>query len=138
MIQLTNDPINIAGLVETSILPDCGATVLFLGTVRERTGSILTLSLTYQAYEKMALSQLREIADNAIRNWSLGDLSIIHRLGCCKPKDVVVAIIATARHRAEAFDACAGVMNEIKRIVPIWKEELDSHGKARWVHPGMS
>jgi molybdopterin synthase catalytic subunit len=44
-------------------------------------------------------------------------------------------VITAAPHRAEAFAACAWLMDEIKRIVPIWKENTDSDGIANWVHP---
>jgi molybdopterin synthase catalytic subunit len=135
MIDLTHCPIEIGALIEDAKRLDCGALVTFTGTVREITGTHRTIALTYEAYEPMAKAKMEFISNDAINRWSLGSVSIVHRLGKCLPGDIAVAVITAAPHRAEAFAACAWLMDEIKRIVPIWKENTDSDGIANWVHP---
>lgn len=137
MVTITRDPIDVNFLLKQTFLPDCGATVIFLGTVREITGLTETKFLTYEAYESMALKQMETIAENALLRWKLGKVKLIHRIGLCKPMEIVVAIIATAPHRSETFTACSWMMDEIKKIVPIWKEETDSLNNSRWIHPGL-
>ncbi len=138
MIELTRDQINPTVLVAKSFHPDCGAIVLFLGTVREFTLTKKTKSLMYEAYEPLALKLLKSISDQAKEKWKLVNLMVVHRLGCCKPMEIAVAVIATAPHRAEAFAACTWAIDEIKKTVPIWKEETDSTGNSNWIHPEHS
>lgn len=135
MIVFTRNPIDIATLYGNIIVPDCGATVLFLGTVREHTGLKITKSLTYEAYESMAEKLIQSICERAAQQWNIGRILVVHRLGCCKPMEVAVAVIATAPHRAEAFAACSWAIDEIKKTVPIWKEELDHANNSNWIHP---
>jgi len=135
MVTLTRELIDISLLLEKTINADCGATVLFLGTVREHTNLKITKSLTYEAYEPMALKMIQSICDKATEKWNIGKIMVIHRLGCCKPMEITVAVITTAPHRAEAFASCSWVIDEIKKTVPIWKEELDNSNNSVWIHP---
>jgi molybdopterin synthase catalytic subunit len=137
-IHLTHKQIQIGEMIEAAIRLDCGALVTFAGTVREITGTHRTLALTYEAYEPMAKSKLETLSQEAISRWSLGAVSIAHRLGICLPGETAVAVITVAPHRSEAFAACAWLMEEIKRVIPIWKENTNSDGITNWVHPGSN
>lgn len=135
LICLTQTPIQIGAMIEAVIRTDCGAVVSFAGTVRDITGNHRTMALTYEAYEPMAQKQLETLAREATTRWSLGNVSIAHRLGKCLPGEIAVAVIAVAPHRREAFTACSWLMDEIKRVVPIWKEDTNNEGIPHWIHP---
>lgn len=99
---------------------DAGAVVLFLGTVRSDPG---VEALDYEVYRPMALKQMADIAELAKKKFGVLEVSIVHRLGRVALGRPSVAIAVSAAHRGEAFAACEWAMDEVKRIVPIWKTE---------------
>ena len=136
MVRLTRDPIDFSALTEQVRRADCGAVVLFLGTVRDLTEGRVTVALEYEAYIPMAEKKLAEIEQEARHRWPVGEIAIIHRLGRLDVSDVSVAVAVSCPHRAEAFAACRFAIDRVKAIVPIWKKENWADGGSEWVHPG--
>lgn len=136
MIFLTRETIDSAALLDAVRDPLCGAVVLFLGTVRELTGDLRTVHLEYDAYVPMAEKKLGEIATLARERWPIRRLAIVHRLGKLAVGDTAVAVAVSAPHRAEAFTAAEWIMNTVKELVPIWKQENAPDGSSEWVHEG--
>ena len=137
MIALTRDPIDTAVLLSAVQDPLCGASVLFLGTVRELTGAERTAFLEYEAYIPMAEKKLLEVAAAAREHWAVRHVGIVHRLGRMAIGEVAVGVAVSAPHRAEAFAAAAWIMDSVKELVPIWKRENAPDGSAEWVHEGQ-
>lgn len=115
--------------------PSAGATVLFLGTVRDHSEEVAAVELlVYSAYEEMAEATLREIADELLVKWpDLRGVALLHAVGELPVGAETIAVACSAPHRAEAFDACRHALEEAKRRVPIWKEEVATTGDAHWV-----
>lgn len=135
MTCLTHDPIDYSSLVESVRSPDCGGVVLFLGTVRENTGSQLTSSLDYEAYVPMAEKTLAQVEKEVRDRWAVGEVGLVHRLGHLGVGEVSVAVAVSSPHRAQAFEAARYAIDRIKEIVPIWKRENAPDGTGQWVHP---
>ena len=135
MIRLTTEPINYAALTEQVQRNDCGAVVLFLGTVRELTEGRQTLALDYEAYPAMAEKKMAEIERATRERWPVGEMAMVHRLGHLKLGDVSVAVAVSCPHRSQAFEACRFAIDRVKEIVPIWKKENWADGSTEWVHP---
>jgi molybdopterin synthase catalytic subunit len=136
MIQLTAQPIDYPALTEQVRRRDCGAVVLFLGTVRELTGGRVTTSLDYEAYAGMAEKKMAEIERETRDRWPVGEMAIVHRLGHLDLGEVSVAVAVSCLHRAQAFEACRYAIDRVKEVVPIWKKENWADGTTEWVHPG--
>jgi molybdopterin synthase catalytic subunit len=136
MIQLTTEPIDYHALTEQVRRRDCGAVVLFLGTVREVTGGRVTTALDYEAYPRMAEKKMAEIERETCQRWPVGEMAIVHRLGHLDVGEVSVAVAVSCPHRAQAFEACRYAIDRIKEVVPIWKKENWADGGSEWVHPG--
>jgi molybdopterin synthase catalytic subunit len=85
-----------------------------------------------EVYEDMALKELETIREEAIKKFGVHKISVIHRYGDLNVKDDIVFIAVSAGHRAEAFDACRYVIEELKIRVPLWKKEYTSEGQV-WV-----
>jgi molybdopterin synthase catalytic subunit len=136
MIRLTRDPIDDHALTEQVRRADCGAVVLFLGTVRDLTGERVTVAIDYEAYPQMAEKKLAEIEADTRRQWPVGDIVIVHRLGHLAVGDISVAVAVSCPHRAQAFEACRHAIDRLKELVPIWKKENWADGSTEWVHPG--
>ena len=131
MIQLTNQPIDTAALVDRARHPEAGAVVLFLGTTRELTDGRQTVALDYEAYREMAERQLAELEAEARRRWPVIECIIVHRLGRVPPTEASVAIAVSTPHRADAFAAGQWLIDTLKRDVPIWKREQWADGTHR-------
>ena len=135
MIELTTQPINIAGLLEQVGSTQAGAVLLFLGTTREFTDGRQTVTLDYEAYDNMARKKLEELERTARERWEVVDCGIVHRLGNVPLGEASVAIAVSSAHRAAAFDAGRWLIDTLKAQVPIWKQEHWSDGTSEWVHP---
>jgi molybdopterin synthase catalytic subunit len=112
-----------------------GGIVTFVGTVRgESEGRPIDL-IEIEVYPEMAEKQLQAIREEAVRKFSVDDVRIVHRHGELRVGDNIVLVAVSAGHRAEAFEACRYVIDELKKRVPIWKREHTPSG-ARWVEGG--
>jgi len=100
---------------------DIGAVVMFIGIVREHEGERRVQYLDYEHYPQMAEKYLKELREKAIEKFGLKDLIVVHRVGKKYPGENVVVIAAAAEHRKEAFEACLWYIDELKKVVPIWK-----------------
>jgi len=138
MIQLTDKPIDVAGVLDQVRSPAAGAVVLFLGTTRQFTEQRETKSLDYEAYGAMAEAKLTELESEARRRWSLCECAIVHRTGHMPVGETSVAIAVSSAHRQEAFQAGQWLIDTLKETVPIWKKENWADGQSQWVHPGAT
>jgi len=138
MVRLTHDPIDYAALTESVRRGNCGAVVLFLGTVRELTGDQVTVALDYDAYGPMAERKMAEIEAETRGRWPIGEIALVHRLGRLEVGEVSVAVAASCPHRGEAFDACRYAIDRLKELVPIWKKENWADGRTEWVEGAPS
>ena len=137
MIELTEQSIDTAAVVNRVRHPEAGAVVLFLGTTRELTDGRQTVALDYEAYREMAERQLAELEAEARRRWPVIECSITHRLGRVPPTEASVAIAVSTPHRGDAFAAGQWLIDSLKHDVPIWKREQWADGTQEWVHPGI-
>jgi molybdopterin synthase catalytic subunit len=105
-----------------------GAAVVFEGVVRNQTRGRKTLYLDYEAYEAMALRQMKGLAEQALGQSQIREVALVHRLGRLQIGETSVLIVVVSAHRAAAFDACRWLIDTLKRTVPIWKKEYFEDG----------
>ena len=116
----------------------CGATALFIGTVRDVHAGRAVTGMDYASYAAMAEKELAAIVAEAGAQFGTEHVVCEHRVGALALGDASVAIAAAHAHRAPAFDACRFVIEELKRRVPIWKREHYADGTREWVDPTRS
>jgi molybdopterin synthase catalytic subunit len=126
--RLVSKPIKTAALLAVIKHPEDGAVAVFDGIVRNNSRGRRTLYLDYTAYEPMALRQMEQLAQQALANYAVRDVRIVHRLGCIQIGETSVYIVVASAHRTAAFDACRWVIDALKRTVPIWKREFFEDG----------
>jgi molybdopterin synthase catalytic subunit len=136
MIQLTNDIIDTNAILAAAAHPHAGAVVLFLGVTRQLTAGRETASLDYECYPEMATKKLAELEAEARSKWPLLECQIVHRLGHLEIGEASIAIAVSSPHRRAAFAAGEWLIDTIKQVVPIWKQENWQDGSSEWVHPG--
>ena len=98
-----------------------GAVVTFLGVVRGTEDGEAITAIDYEANEEMALHQFGLIFDAIEKRWSVESVRLAHRLGVVPAEEASLRVEIIAPHRAEAFEACQFLINEMKGKVPIWK-----------------
>lgn len=123
MIAVQRTPIDVEKAIASVRRDDAGAVVVFLGTVRADPS---VTALDYEVYRAMALKKMRELGVRAKAKFGVLELSIVHRLGRVPVGGDAVVIAVSSSHRREAFGAASWAMDEVKRIVPIWKAEAAS------------
>jgi len=109
-----------------------GATVLFVGTVRNFNEVGTVVGMYYESYTKMAEERIQVIIDDAKQRWNI-NCKVLHRIGELEVGDVSVVIAVSSFHRRDAFDACQYIVERIKHEVQIWKKERLNGGDDRWV-----
>jgi molybdopterin synthase catalytic subunit len=135
-ILLSDTPLSISDCENAVVTPDAGGSVVFIGTVRNKTQAKTVLRLEFEAYAPMAISEMRKIAKQAMATFSISKVAIHHRVGVLDIGDLAVVIAVSAPHRGAAFDACEYCIDTLKQTVPIWKKEIFEDGEV-WVaaHP---
>jgi molybdopterin synthase catalytic subunit len=129
-IAIQREDVDIGALIEGAKHPGAGAVVVFDGIVRD--DDITEMEL--EAYEDVALAELKGIAAEASRRYGLLSLEVIHRIGRLRVGDNILIIVVSAAHRSEAYEGSRYIIETIKERVPIWKKEFRTGGN-RWV-PG--
>ena len=133
-MYLTFNAIDVASLLNEARASDGGVCV-FLGVVRNENEGRPTVSIQYEAYGPMAEAEMARIARQIEEEWPDTRLRLQHRAGRLEVGEVSVAVVATAPHRREAFEACRAAIDRIKHTVPIWKKEFHPDGSSDWVDP---
>lgn len=110
-----------------------GACASFVGTMRDFNLGDTVQTMTLEHYPEMTQHFLDTTAAVAGSRWDLVDCLIVHRYGNIRPGDAIVLVAAWSSHRAEAFDACRFLIEELKARAPFWKKETTDSG-TRWVH----
>jgi molybdopterin synthase catalytic subunit len=126
--SIVRDAIDTAGVLARIKHGEDGAAVMFEGVVRNQTRGRQTLYLEYEAYEEMALAEMEKLAEQALKQFAVRDVALVHRLGRLEIGEASVLIVVASAHRAAAFDACRWLIDTLKRTVPIWKKEYFEDG----------
>jgi molybdopterin synthase catalytic subunit len=135
---IVDAPIDHAALLAEVASEECGATTLFLGTVRNVNDERDVVGIEYAAYRPMAERELDAIVTEASRRFATQRIVVEHRVGELRLAEVSVAIAVAHPRRAAALDASRFIIEELKRRVPIWKREHYADGTREWVDPTRS
>ena len=120
---IVREPIDTQAVLARIKQPEDGAAIVFEGVVRNNTRGRQTLYLDYEAYEPMALQQMAQLASQALEQYKVRDVAIVHRLGRLEIGETSVLIVVASAHRGAGYDASRWLIDTLKRTVPIWKKE---------------
>lgn len=131
-VSVGDDPIDTGALVAEVGRPDAGATVLFLGTVRDHSeGKTDVTHLEYEVYAEQVEPKIAEIVAEAAAKWPVLATAVEHRSGRVELGEASVAVAVSCAHRSDAFEAARYIIDELKQRAPIWKKEFWPGG-AEW------
>lgn len=136
MIKITDKPIEVKDALEGASSLSAGAVNVFVGNIRETSRGKRVVWLEYEAFESMAVSEIKKIIDQAKSKWQINGFAVVHRIGTLKPGETAVVVAVSTGHRKESFEACSFIIDSLKQTVPIFKKEVFEDGE-EWVsaHP---
>ena len=143
LIEITDQPIDAWTVIKdyeeshVELAGKHGANVTFLGRMRDFNESDSIAEMELEHYPGMTEKYLDGIAEQAMQQWDIMDILIVHRVGQIKLADTIVLVVVWAAHRAHAYEANQFIMEDLKSRAPFWKKETVSDG-TRWVEPGAS
>ncbi|SMM97822.1 Molybdenum cofactor biosynthesis protein MoaE [uncultured Candidatus Thioglobus sp.] len=108
-----------------------GAVVSFVGLVRDLEHTPIE-KMTLEHYPGMTEKALQSIIDKAKKRWTIGNTTIIHRIGDLAANEQIVLVITSSKHRKAAFESCEFIMDYLKSQAPFWKKEYSKEG-GQWV-----
>jgi molybdopterin synthase catalytic subunit len=131
-ILVSPSPLSVDAAIDAVSGPDSGGIVVFLGTVRDASRGRRVRHLEYEAYAEMAEAKMREIAAALERTHAPLRMALHHRVGDLAIGEIAVIVVAATPHRDAAFTAARAAIDDLKRVVPIWKKEYTDDG-AVWI-----
>jgi len=137
IISLTESELDLDALLAQITLPTTGASAIFTGIVRGQTSrgdTHDTVYLDYEAYQPMAETKMRQVADEIRKKWpTIEGIVIVQRIGRLYPGTPTTLIACTSAHRnTGVFEAARFGIDRLKEIVPVWKKEIGPQGE-EWV-----
>jgi len=132
LIDVRETPLSLDEVFAAVSDPAAGGIAVFVGTVRDHDQGQQVVRLGYSAHPTAA-TQLRVVADRIAAEVDVSGLAAVHRVGDLAVGDLAVVVAASAAHRAEAFEACRRLIDELKTDVPVWKEQSFVSGGSAWV-----
>jgi molybdopterin synthase catalytic subunit len=134
LVDIRETPLSLDEVYSAVTDSAAGGICVFVGTVRDHDGGKGVSALGYSSHPT-AVARLREVADRIASECDVIALAGVHRVGDLAIGDLAVVVAASAAHRADAFEACRRLIDELKTDVPVWKHQTFVSGDAEWVHP---
>ncbi|HEX8324318.1 MAG TPA: molybdenum cofactor biosynthesis protein MoaE [Tepidisphaeraceae bacterium] len=134
-IDITADPLDTAAAVAFVADPAAGGIDVFLGTTRseKRADGADLVALDYEAYGDLARKQLAVLVASARAKWPVVKCVVLHRTGRVGLAEPSVVIAVSTPHRAASFEACRFLIDSLKQVAAIWKQEVWTDGTRTWV-----
>jgi molybdopterin synthase catalytic subunit len=129
--RLQREPLDAKPLLAEIKAAEDGAVCLFDGIVRNHSRNRRTVYLEYEAYPAMAVVGMEKLAVDALAQFPVRDVRIVHRVGRLEIGESSILILVASAHRAAAFEACRWIIDTLKKTVPVWKKEFFEDG-ATW------
>ena len=133
MINVTENPLDLAAHEAAVAVRSAGAVVSFAGVVRDHDHGRTVQWLEYQAHPS-AEAVLKEVAAAVAADPVVRGIAVSHRVGVLQIGDVALAAAVATAHRADAFAACAKLVDEVKARLPVWKHQIFTDGTDEWVN----
>jgi molybdopterin synthase catalytic subunit len=135
LAELRDSPLSVDEVLAAVAHPGAGGTAMFVGTVRDEDHRRAVTSLGYSAHPQ-AVDALRTVLDKVAAEYDVRAIAALHRVGDLAVGDLAVVVAAACPHRAEAFEACRKLIDDLKAQVPIWKHQAFADGETEWVGAG--
>ena len=131
-IRIVEGRIDVESLIDEVATVEDGGITVFMGRARAQTSGRPVRRLEYEAYVPMAETEMGKVVQRARQTFGVERLGVVHRIGLVPLGEAAVVVVAAAPHRDASFKACRFIIDEVKKTVPIWKNEFFEDGSV-WV-----
>ena len=135
LAELRDTPLSVDEALAAVADAGAGGTAIFVGTVRDEDHRRAVSGLGYTAHPQ-AVDRLRVVMEKVAADYDVRAIAAVHRVGDLAVGDLAVVVAAACPHRAEAFEACRTLIDDLKAEVPIWKHQVFADGGDEWVGAG--
>ena len=132
-VSVTGEPLDVTAHERLVADRRAGAVVTFAGVVRDHDDGRTVTLLEYEGHPT-AEAVLREVAEEIAKDLAVYHVAVSHRVGVLGIGDVALAAAVSTAHRADAFAACARLVDEVKARLPVWKRQVFADGIEEWVN----
>ncbi len=132
LLEVRHTKLSVDEVLEAVADPRAGGLCVFVGTVRDEDGGRSVTELGYDAHPG-ASAELRRVAEAVVAAYPVCGLAAVHRTGDLAVGEIAVVVGVSTPHRAEAFEACRRMIDDLKAQVPLWKHQRFTDGSAEWV-----
>lgn len=132
LVAISEEPLSVDAVLEAVRHPRVGGVVTFLGVVRDHDGGKDVGRLDYSAHPT-AVEAMERLVRATLDREGVVTAAAVHRQGRLDVGDLAVVLAVGAEHRAEAFEACRALIDDLKAQVPIWKHQVFGDGSDEWV-----
>jgi molybdopterin synthase catalytic subunit len=133
LAELRDTPLSVDEVLSAVSDPGAGGISLFVGMVRDTDHDRRVVRLAYTAHPS-AEAELRRVAEKVAAGFGAMAVAAVHRIGDLAVGDIAVVTAVACPHRAEAFEACRALIDDLKRSVPVWKHQEFAGGESEWVN----
>ena len=133
LAELRETPLSVDEIRAAVLEPAAGGIALFAGAVRNHDHDQSVTGLCYTAHPSAA-DELRRVAERIAKQFEVCAVAAVHRVGDLAIGDLAVVVGVSSAHRAEAFEACRALIDDLKASVPIWKHQRFAGGESEWVN----
>ena len=130
-IEITGEKIDDAKVLDFVSDASAGSVLLFNGTVRDNDDGKPVEYLYYEAYEEMAVKEIKKLIEAAFDKYDILKVCVIHRTGKMNAGEISISIGVSSPHREDSYIASKFLIDNIKETVPVWKKEMFKEG-GRW------
>jgi len=112
-----------------------GASIYFLGTVRDINGNKKVTGITYDSHDEMVIKSFEEIYNEADQKLDIKDKAVFieHAKGYLNLGEISIIIAVACKHRDQAYVLSRYIIEEIKKRSPIWKKEHYENKESEWL-----
>jgi molybdopterin synthase catalytic subunit len=133
LAELRDSPLSVDEVLGAVSDPGAGGISLFVGMFRDTDHDRPVVRLGYTAHPS-AEAELRRVAEKVAASFGAMAVAALHRVGDLAVGDIAVVTAVACPHRAEAFEACRALIDDLKRSVPVWKHQEFAGGESEWVN----
>lgn len=131
--HISEKAIELDALLKETEDPRCGALNVFVGTLRDHNEGRDVVAMTYEAHEPLARATLQGLEREVLESFAVHHCRIVHRIGRLALGEASVAIVVRSAHRADAFAGARYAIEELKKRLPVWKQEHYADGTSRYL-----
>ena len=135
VIDVSKEKIDLAKTQKFITSSKCGASIYFVGTVRDQNDNKKVTGITYDSHDALVIKSFEEIYKEAETKFKFKNIAVFieHIKGYADLGDASIIIAVACKHRSQAYEFSRYIIEEIKKRTPIWKKEHYEGGDSKWL-----